>query len=179
MQLTVPQAAYLATERRRATRAGAQSCVRSMAQRRRGSAGTVDSVHGFIVVRNSREDRRLLSDSIATFSTLVSRARLIHPDVASSVGDPLYIRLLATFFHPTIVPDRTARNCVAGRAAQCFDLEARRAGRQIVGANEVSDASKTKAPRAPRCRRRSRRRARAVESSAPFCSTSFSSRCSD
>jgi membrane-associated HD superfamily phosphohydrolase len=103
------------------------------------SAGAVDSVHGPIVVRSGREDRRMLSDSIATFSTLVSRARLIHPDATSSVGDPLYIRLLATFFHPTIVFDRAATDLRREDARRSVSVSKHDvlAGEKIVGANEV------------------------------------------
>ena len=140
MQLTVPQAAYLATERRRAALMLALSRVfdrwLSVGV---ASAGTVDSVHGPIIVRSGRDDRRVLSDSIATFSTLVTRARLIHPDAVSPVGDPLYIRLLATFFHPTIVPDRAATELRREEARRSVSTSKHDvlAGEKIVGANEV------------------------------------------
>ena len=140
MQLTVPQAAYLAAERRRAALMLALSRVfdrwLSVGV---ASAGTVDSVHGPIILRTAREDRRMLSDSIATFSTLVNRARLIHPDARSTVGDPLYIRLLATFFHPTIVPDRAATELRREEARRSVSISKHDvlAGEKIVGANEV------------------------------------------
>jgi cyclic-di-AMP phosphodiesterase PgpH len=90
-------------------------------------------------VRSGREDRRVSSDSIATFSMLVTRARLIHPDPGSAIGDPLYVRLLATFFHPTIVPDRPAtelRREEARRSVSTSKYDVL-AGEKIVGANEV------------------------------------------
>ncbi|HEX8943321.1 MAG TPA: HDIG domain-containing protein [Gemmatimonadaceae bacterium] len=140
MGLSVGQAAYLASERRRA--ALFQSLDRVFTRWLSAgvaSSGALDSVRGAIVVRSGREDRRVDSDSVATFNMLVSRARLIHPDPGSAVGDSLYMRLLATFFHPTIVPDRAAtelrrddvRQSVAAAKYEVL------AGEKIIGANEV------------------------------------------
>ena len=140
IQVTVPQAQYLATERRRAALVLALTRVfdrwLSMGV---ASAGAMDSVHGPIIVRSGREDRRTLSDSIVTFSMLVSRARLIHPDAGSPIGDALYIRLLATFFHPTIVPDRAATDLRREDARRSVSISKHDvlAGEKIVGANEV------------------------------------------
>jgi putative nucleotidyltransferase with HDIG domain len=70
---------------------------------------------------------------------LVSRARLIHPDPGSAVGDSLYMRLLATFFRPTIVPDRAAtelRREEVRRSIPAAKYEVL-AGEKIIGANEV------------------------------------------
>src|SRR6185369_13138578 len=77
--------------------------------------------------------------SIATFNAFMSRARLIHPDPASSVGDSVYTRLLATFFHPTIVLDRAATELRREEASRSvatakYDVQA---GEKIIGANEV------------------------------------------
>jgi putative nucleotidyltransferase with HDIG domain len=103
------------------------------------SSGALDSVRGTVVVRAGGEDRRTASDSILTFSMLVSRARLIHPDPASATADSIYNRLIATFFHPTIVPDRATtelRREEVRRSipAAKYDVQA---GEKIIGANEV------------------------------------------
>jgi len=140
MGLSVAQAAYLASERRRA--ALFQSLDRVFTRWLSAgvaSSGALDSVRGAIVVRSGRDERRVDSDSVATFSMLVSRARLIHPDPTSAVGDSLYTRLLATFFHPTIVPDRTAtevRRDEVRRSIPAAKYEVL-AGEKIIGANEV------------------------------------------
>ena len=140
IQLTVPQATYLTTERRRAAIMLALSRVFDRwLSAGVATAGALDTVHGPVIVRSGREDRRVSSDSVMTFSMLVSRARLIHPDPTSLVGDPLYIRLLATFFHPTIVPDRAVtevRRDEARRSVSPSKFEVL-AGEKIVGANEV------------------------------------------
>jgi len=103
------------------------------------TTGALDSVRGVIVVRSRGEDRRMPADSVATFNTLVSRARQVHPDPGNSVGDSLYMRLLATFFRPTIVPDRAAtelRRDEVRRSIPVAKYEVQ-AGEKIIGANEV------------------------------------------
>jgi putative nucleotidyltransferase with HDIG domain len=140
MQLTAPQATYLATERRRSALVLALSRVFDRwLSAGVASAGALDSVHGPILLRGQGEERRVNADSVLTFSMLVSRARLIHPDPGSSVGDPLYIRMLATFFHPTVVPDRATtevRREEARRSVSTAKYDVL-AGEKIVGANEV------------------------------------------
>jgi putative nucleotidyltransferase with HDIG domain len=76
---------------------------------------------------------------VATFAMLVSRARLIHPDPSSATADSLYTRLLATFFHPTIVPDRATTELRREEVRRSvplakYDIQA---GEKIIGANEV------------------------------------------
>jgi hypothetical protein len=140
ISLSVGQAVYLANEGRRT--ALVQSLARSFDRWLAAgvaAAGALDSVRGAIVLRTGPEERRTSADSIATFNMLVSRARLIHPDPNSPVGDSLYMRLLATFFHPTIVPDRAQtelRREDVRRSIPVSKYEVL-AGEKIVGANEV------------------------------------------
>ena len=138
--LTVQQATYLANDSKRG--ALFESLGRVFDRWLRlgvAAAGALDSVRGAIMVRSGSTDRRVSSDSVASFNMLVSRARLIHPDPASSVGDALYMRLLATFFHPTIVANRAAtqlRQDDVRRAVPAAKYEVL-AGEKIIGANEV------------------------------------------
>jgi hypothetical protein len=138
--LTIGQSIYLAADRRRRALFGALGRVfdRWLAAGV-ASAGSLDSVPGDIVLRAGGEERRLSSDSVATFNMLVSRARLIHPDPRSAVGDSLYLRLLATFFHPTIVPDaaETALRRQDVRESVTTSKYQVLAGEEIVGAHEV------------------------------------------
>jgi len=140
LRLSPTEATYLATERHRTALFGAiQRVVDRWLAAGVASAGAFDSVRGEIVVRSGGEDRRLPADSVATFNVLVSRARLIHPDPRSSVGDSLYMRLLATFFHPTIVPDHAATQLRREEVRRSIS-EAKYdvlAGQKIIGANEV------------------------------------------
>ena len=140
IRLSTGEAQYLAGPRRRDTMLQAiERVFDRWLSAGVASAGSLDSVRGTIVVRSGGEDHRLPSDSVATFTMLVSRARLIHPDPASAVADSLYTRLLATFFHPTIVPDRAAtelRRDEVRRSIPVAKYEVQ-AGEKIVGANEV------------------------------------------
>ncbi len=140
IQLTGAQANYLAIERRRAALMAAIARVYDRwLSAGVASSGSVDSVHGTVLLRTNGSEHRVSADSITTFNMLVSRARLLHPDPGSAVGDPLYVRLLATFFHPTIVPDRAStdvRRDEARRAVPAAKYQVL-AGEKIVGANEV------------------------------------------
>ncbi|MDB4876089.1 MAG: metal dependent phosphohydrolase [Gemmatimonadetes bacterium] len=138
--LSAAQALYLANERRRsALDLSLSRAIDRWLSAGVASGGTLDSVRGAIVVRSGGEDHRVPSDSVATFNMLVSRARLIHPDPASPVGDSLYMRLLATFFHPTIVPDRATTELRRDEVRRSIPLAKYevQAGEKIIGANEV------------------------------------------
>jgi cyclic-di-AMP phosphodiesterase PgpH len=140
LKLTSAEASYLATERHRTALFSAIGRVFDRwLSAGVASAGTLDSVRGEIVVRSGGEDRRLPADSVATFNVLVSRARLIHPDPRSATADALYMRLIATFFHASIIPDRAATQLRREEVRRSisdakYDVLA---GQKIIGANEV------------------------------------------
>lgn len=140
VSLTMPQATYLANPTRRQTmmQAIGRSFDRWLALGV-ATAGSLDSVRGSVVVRSNEDDRRMPADSVTTFNMLVSRARLIHPDASSSTADAIYTRLLATFFHPTIVPDRATTKLRRDEVRQSVPVEKYdvQAGEKIIGANEV------------------------------------------
>ena len=138
--LTAPEATYLAQERRRTPMLGA---VQRVFERWLGtgiaSRGALDNVRGDVILRSGKDERRVSSDSIQTFSMLISRARLIHPDPTSVIGDGIYFRLLGALFHPTIVPDAAAtelRQEDMRRSVPTAKYEVR-VGEKIIGANEV------------------------------------------
>lgn len=139
-RLSASQAAYLvAAPRRTALLDALRQVIDRWLAAGVTSAGALDSVRGMIVLRTGGQERRLPTDSIATFTSLVGRARLIHPDPGSPLADSLYTQLLATLFHPTIVPDRAAtelRRQQMLRAIPVAKYEVL-AGEKIVGANEV------------------------------------------
>jgi putative nucleotidyltransferase with HDIG domain len=140
LQLTVDEAAYLAQPGRRAPLT--QAIGRVFERWLSGGVvqmGVLDTIRGGVLLRRGTEERRLSPDDIATFGSLLSRARLIHPDPASAVGDALYIRLLTSFFRPTIVPDPAAtriRRDELARSVSPVKYQVQ-AGEKIVGANEV------------------------------------------
>jgi putative nucleotidyltransferase with HDIG domain len=138
--LSTNQASYLANPTRRAAMFSAinRSFDRWLSAGV-AVAGALDSVRGSVVIRVGSEDRRRPVDSVATFNMLVSRARLIHPDPASPTADSLYTRLLATFFHPTIVQDRATTELRREEVRRSVPLAKYdvQAGEKIIGANEV------------------------------------------
>ncbi len=175
VQLTPSEAVYLANGRRRAMviQAVARVFDRWLSAGV-ASAGALDSVRGEIVLRSGGEDHRMSSDSVVTFNMLVSRARLIHPDPESQVGDSVYTRLLATFFHPTIIPDRASTELRREEVRQSIPVAKYDvlAGEKIVGANEVVGREQNEKLRALRTAadryRRSQRGVRRVVGSILF-----------
>ena len=138
--LTPQEALYLSNQRKRAAMF---SAVERVFDRWLGtgiaSRGSLDNVRGDVILRNGKEEKRISSDSIQGFSVLVSRARLIHPDPSSVVGDDVYFRLLGALFHPTVVPNAAAtemRREDIRRSVPKSKYEVR-VGEKIIGANEV------------------------------------------
>jgi putative nucleotidyltransferase with HDIG domain len=138
--LTVEEAAYLAQPQRRVmlvqavNRAYDRWLAAGAVQ-----AGLLDTIRGGVLLRRGGQERRVSPDDIPTFGALLSRARSIHPDPASAVGDALYVRLITTFFHPTVVPDPAATRLrldelVRGISPVKYQIQG---GEKIVGANEV------------------------------------------
>jgi putative nucleotidyltransferase with HDIG domain len=138
--LSTNQAAYLANTPRRT---GMLQAVNRVFDRWLSAgvatAGALDSVRGSVVVRVGNEDTRKPVDSVATFNMLVTRAKLIHPDPTSATADSVYTRLLATFFRPTIVPDRATTELRREEVRRTVPLAKYdvQAGEKIIGANEV------------------------------------------
>src|SRR6185437_1790772 len=110
VSLSVGQAIYLgSTPRRAAMFQSLERVFDRWLSAGVATAGALDSVHGDIVIRSGTQDRRISSDSVATF------------------------------FHPTIVPDRAAtqlRQDDARRAVPTAKYDVL-AGEKIIGANEV------------------------------------------
>lgn len=140
VRLNSAEAAYLSTESRRSAM---ETAIKRVFQRwvsaGVASSGSLDAFRGSVILRREGDGRRIPVDSIASFGGLVTRARLIHPDPGSTVGDALYIKLITSFFRPTLVLDAVAteRAREALRATiPSFKYEVR-AGEKIIGAHEV------------------------------------------
>ena len=138
--LAPDEATYLAQgRRRRAVQASLERALSQWLAAGVAPTGALDTLRGDIVLRRAAEERRAPADSVPTFSTFVSRARLVHPDPTSPVGDAVYVKLLGTLFHPTLVFDRpaTAKARDQLRASVPQDKYSVREGEKIVGAHEV------------------------------------------
>jgi putative nucleotidyltransferase with HDIG domain len=138
--LTTSEASYLAQPGRRQPMTAA--LTRAFARWLAGGiapSGALDTVRGNVVIRRGTEEIRASADSVDTFTRFVSRARFLHPDRASAVGDAVYMKLIGTLFHPTLVLDRAASDKAraALRASVPTDQYTVREGEKIVGAHEV------------------------------------------
>lgn len=99
----------------------------------------VDPLTGRVSVRRGDQARDLVADSVPTFATLVARARSVHPDPASPLGDAVYLKMVSAVFHPTLTVDRASYE--RERASMLRSInplrDSVRAGEKIVGAHEV------------------------------------------
>jgi len=140
VSLTPDEASYLAVAaRRRAT----EDAVRRVFARWLASgivAGSaIEQLRGDVIVRRGSEERSVMVDSLLTFGSLLNRARSMQPDRNSSVAEGLYLKLLSSFFHPTIVLDRVATETRRQELRASVDTNRYRVrtGEKIVGEHEV------------------------------------------
>lgn len=102
-------------------------------------SGAVDQLRGEVLLRRGTTDIRLPVDSILSFGQLISQARLLNPDPESETGTAVYLKLLTSFFRPTVVLDRaeTERRREELRRSVPANKYSVRLGEKIVGAHEV------------------------------------------
>ena len=103
------------------------------------ASGSVDQLRGEVLLQRGTEGQRVPVDSMLTFGQLISRARMLNPEPSSEVGTELYLKLLTSFFRPTIELDRTQseRRREELRRAVPMNKHTVLAGEKIVGAHEV------------------------------------------
>ena len=103
------------------------------------ASGAMDQLRGDVLLRRGGDESRLPADSLISFNQLVSRARLINPDPPSDVGTSVYLKLITSFFRPTIALDvaSTERRREDLRRSVAPDKYRVQAGEKIVGAHEV------------------------------------------
>src|SRR2546429_8126120 len=92
-----------------------------------------------LIVRRRSGEQAVARDQVLSYAQYLQRARAVHPDRSSSVGDELYVRLDGHFFRPTLVPDtpQTERRRDELRRSVDPSKYIVRAGDRIVGAHEV------------------------------------------
>ena len=140
VQLTLPEAQYLATAERGAA---VTSAVRRAYDRWLAggiaASGVLDAVQGTVTLRRDGTERSLNPDSIPTFGSLLTRAQLLHPDSRSPVADAAFRKLLTAFFRPTITFDRVATERARQEIRQSVPgiKYSLLLGEKIVGAHEV------------------------------------------
>ena len=92
-----------------------------------------------LIVRHRTSEQSEPRGEVFSYAQYLARARAIHPDKGSSVGDGLYVRLAGHFFRPTLVPNtlETERRRDELRRSVDPSKYIVRAGDRIVGAHEV------------------------------------------
>ena len=92
-----------------------------------------------LIVRRRASEQSVPRDQVLSYAQYLTRARLVHPDKSSSVGDAVYLRLASHFFRPTLVPNalETERRRDELRRSVDPSKYIVRAGDRIVGAHEV------------------------------------------
>jgi putative nucleotidyltransferase with HDIG domain len=103
------------------------------------SATALSGVRGQVGVSQAGRVAIMPLDSVMSFNGLLTRARAMHPDPNSDVGDALYRKLLSAFFHATLLPDRATTERLRAEASKSVDADRFfvRAGEKIVDAHEV------------------------------------------
>ena len=92
-----------------------------------------------LIVRRRSGEQAVARDQVLSYAQYLQRARAIHPDKGSSVGDELYVRLAGHFFRATLEPNtlETERRRDELRRSVDPSKYIVRAGDRIVGAHEV------------------------------------------
>ncbi|HEV8400470.1 MAG TPA: HDIG domain-containing protein [Gemmatimonadales bacterium] len=139
--VTLPEAAYLSKggKRRGLQQALTQLFDRTLAQGVAGPGVLQVEQSREIIVRRGSNESSVLRDQVLTFAQYLNRAKSLHPDAGSSVGDVLYLKLVRQFFRPTLVLNRLEterrRNELRGSVDPSKYIV--RAGDRIVGSHEI------------------------------------------
>jgi cyclic-di-AMP phosphodiesterase PgpH len=104
--VTLQEAAYLAKggKRRAAQQALERLFDRTLAQGVTGPGVLQVEQSRELIVRRGSTESSVQRDQVLTFAQYLSRAKQLHPDAGSSVGDVLYLKLVRQFFRPTLIP---------------------------------------------------------------------------
>ncbi len=92
-----------------------------------------------LIIRRRSSETSVSRDQVLSYAQYLARARLVHPDKGSSIGDAAYRRLAGHFYRPTLVLNslETERRRDELRRSVDPSKYIVRAGDRIVGAHEV------------------------------------------
>jgi len=139
--VTLQEAAYLAKggKRRGLQQALERLFDRTLAQGVTGPGVLQVEQSRELIVRRGSTESSVQRDQVLTFAQYLSRAKQLHPDAGSSVGDVLYLKLARQFFRPTLIPKQLEterrRNELRGSVDPSKYIV--RAGDRIVAPHEV------------------------------------------
>src|SRR5207302_5011135 len=106
LALSLPEAAYLneGGKRHGLERALSELFERTLALGVTGPGVLQVEQAPELIVRRRTGEQAVARDQVLSYAQYLQRARAVHPDRSSSVGDELYVRLDGHFFRPTMVP---------------------------------------------------------------------------
>jgi len=139
--VTLQEAAYLGKggKRRAVQQALGRLFDRTLAQGVTGPGVLQVEQSRELIVRRGSTESSVQRDQVLTFAQYLSRAKQLHPDAGSSVGDVLYLKLVRQFFRPTLIPKQLEterrRNELRGSVDPSKYIV--RAGDRIVAPHEV------------------------------------------
>lgn len=139
--VTLQEAAYLSKGgKRRAMQQAIQKLFdRTLAQGVTGPGVLQGEQSRELIVRRGSTESSVQRDRVLTFAQYLNRAKQLHPDPASSVGDVLYLKLVRQFFRPTLLLNQLEterrRNELRGSVDPSKYIV--RAGDRIVAPGEV------------------------------------------
>ena len=140
VRLTAEEAAYLVQPTRRRNMTDAlMTVINRWVTQGVATNSALDNVRGNLQLRRGGEERTVTADSVLTYGALISRARLVHPDLESAVADGLYLKLLGRLFRPTVVYDGVGTERIREelRRAVSPDKYVVQRGEKIVGEAEA------------------------------------------
>jgi putative nucleotidyltransferase with HDIG domain len=139
--MTLQEAAYIAKggKRRAVQQALERLFDRTLAQGVTGPGVLNVEQSRELIVRRGSTESSVQRDQVLTFAQYLSRAKQLHPDAGSSVGDVLYLKLVRQFFRPTLIHKQLEterrRNELRGSVDPSKYIV--RAGDRIVAPHEV------------------------------------------
>src|SRR5712691_7601909 len=104
--VTLQEAAYLGKggKRRALQQALERLFDRTLAQGVTGPGVLQGEQSHDLIVRRGSTESSVVRDQVLTFAQYLNRAKQLHPDKGSSVGDVLYLKLVRQFFRQTLIP---------------------------------------------------------------------------
>jgi len=139
--LTLQEAAYLnkGGKRRALQQALEKLFDRTLAQGVTGPGVLQVEQSRDLIVRRGSTESSVQRDQLLTFAQYLNRAKQLHPDAGSSIGDVLYLKLVRQFFRPTLIPKpletERRRNELRGSVDPSKYIV--RAGDRIVAPHEI------------------------------------------
>jgi hypothetical protein len=105
VELSVPEAEYLVRASRREAAAGAITALLEQTLAAGVTApGALQAERApEVIVRRDGAETAMRRQSVMGYSQYLERARTMHPDRSSSVGDAAYLKLVGHFFRPTLL----------------------------------------------------------------------------